>query len=576
MAAYEIGDEVLSGWRIVRPIGEGAFGRVFEVQKVGIGFTARSALKVVSVPKSGSMVDAMLAEGMDRGSVAGYFRGVVDDFAAEVALASSLNHPGVVAYQDHEIVEHADGVGWDVLLRMELLEPLTVRMAAGQLAEAEVARLGSELADALAYCHSRDVIHRDVKPSNVFADPSGRFKLGDFGVARTGGLTSGALSVKGTEDYMAPEMFRGEGHGPSVDVYSLGVMLYQLLNGNRLPFLPPVPAAVGYRDRELAKSRRLAGEPLPPLHGCDPALAAAVLSACAPNPEDRPTAAGLCDVLGGIELPEACESLVDGPAGPEAAATAAAAPKGPGAECPTTVGVWEAFGDVAKQAAEEARKREEEARKREEERRRQEKEQREQEKRERLERERRAEQERRAKDEEARKRAEQERLERECRASEVKANTQEQKHEPLPLDVKDMFDEVPEWPLAIAALVPTALTIYSDYLRGALLQDGFFNILVYVLNWVLFGCAFGAVWIVLKWFVKPEDYDAPRLDAAIGLIAGIAIALLAYFSGFGMPSANDRAPNFFEAEGLALVIFCFSSFVAAIIVAAIHAKFAKK
>ena len=297
MGEYAVGSEVLNGWKIVRFINEGGFGCVFEVEKAGHGITAKSALKVISIPKSSSAVKTALSEGQDVASVAKYFNSIVDDFASEIELMSSLNHPGIVTYQDHDIIPHDDHIGWDVLLRMELLRPLTDRMVQGAMSTAEVVDLGIQMADVLAFCHAKNIVHRDVKPANIFIDASGRYKLGDFGVARTVENTVGSMSLKGTEDYMAPEVLKTRKYGPSVDVYALGIVLYQLLNGNRLPFLPLAPAPVGYQDREQAKARRLSGEPLPPLSNCDVQLFRIVSLASAANPLQRLTAAQLRDML---------------------------------------------------------------------------------------------------------------------------------------------------------------------------------------------------------------------------------------------------------------------------------------
>lgn len=408
MADFAIGNEVLSGWKIVRFIDEGAFGKVYEVQKSGHGVTARSALKVVSIPPSQSMVKTALSEGQDKASVAAYFNDVANEFASEVALVSSLAHPGIVAYQDHAFLPHDDGVGWDVLLRMELLESLTNRMAKGQLPVTEVVRMGAELADVLAYCHAKGVIHRDVKPGNVFVDAAGRFKLGDFGVARTAEHTMGALSRKGTEDYMAPEVYRGEYYGSSADVYSLGVMIYQLLNGNRLPFLPLAPAPVSFHDRQLARMRCLSGEEFPLIAGCEASLFKVVQAACDPNPSSRPTAARLCNLLSSLELedvPESSQTVSQESPDNEAKSL----PQDWSSSKAKTRDVWDVFDNKMNEAAdEEARKREE-----------LERQERERLERERLEREeqerrKRAERERLAKEEEERQaRAERERLERE-------------------------------------------------------------------------------------------------------------------------------------------------------------------
>ena len=91
--------------------------------------------------------------------------------------------------------------------------------------------------------------------------------MGDFGIARVADKTTGGLSRKGTFTYMAPEVYKGQAYGPSVDIYSLGLVMYRLLNNNRGPFLPPVPSPLTYNDRESALARRLGGEALRSLLG---------------------------------------------------------------------------------------------------------------------------------------------------------------------------------------------------------------------------------------------------------------------------------------------------------------------
>ena len=91
------------------------------------------------------------------------------------------------------------------------------------------------------------------------------FKLGDFGISRTIEKTMSGLSRKGTESYMAPEVYNGNAYGESVDVYSLGLVLYKCLNNNRLPFFPPISKPIRYSDREEALNKRMAGYRIPEL-----------------------------------------------------------------------------------------------------------------------------------------------------------------------------------------------------------------------------------------------------------------------------------------------------------------------
>lgn len=95
------------------------------------------------------------------------------------------------------------------------------------------------------------IIHRDIKPENIFVSDAGDFKLGDFGIARTVEKTMSGLSKKGTYSYMAPEVYRGGAYGFDVDIYSLGIVMYRLLNNNRIPFLPPAPVNAAGRLGEI-------------------------------------------------------------------------------------------------------------------------------------------------------------------------------------------------------------------------------------------------------------------------------------------------------------------------------------
>lgn len=108
-----------------------------------------------------------------------------------------------------------------------------------------------------------DIIHRDIKPENIFIAANGDYKIGDFGVAKTIEKTKMGLSRKGTYMYMAPEIYSSRPYGPTVDIYSLGIVMYKLLNENRLPFLPEYPKPIAPIDKEEALHMRLKGTDIP-------------------------------------------------------------------------------------------------------------------------------------------------------------------------------------------------------------------------------------------------------------------------------------------------------------------------
>ena len=277
-------------WRIKRFIGAGSYGRVFEIERRDEFDTVYTgALKAVTIPASQGELDEILADGMDMNGASTYFRDYVKELNREIALMSKLKgHSNIVSYEDHKMFPHEDGVGWDILIRMELLTPITSYLKENHtFTRREVIQLGMDLCKALEICQRYNIIHRDIKPANIFISETGDFKLGDFGVARIASASTGASTRAGTVNYMAPEVFRGEKYTSNVDIYSLGLVMYQLLNNNRMPLYPPYPQPITPSSRERAQAQRLSGAALPAPVNAEGRLAEIVLKACAPDPAQR-------------------------------------------------------------------------------------------------------------------------------------------------------------------------------------------------------------------------------------------------------------------------------------------------
>ena len=240
------------------------------------------------MPQSRTELQSVLDEGMTPPQAKQYFYSVVEDIGRECAIMSRLKGTGnIVSYEDHAVLRHPDGIGWDILIRMELLHPLLPYVYQHPMARRDIIRLGIDICKALELCQRYNIIHRDIKPENIFISDNGDYKLGDFGIARTIERTTSGLSKKGTYSYMAPEVYAGKEYGFSVDTYSLGLVLYRMLNKNRGPFLPQPPEAITFSSREQALARRMSGEPLPrPFYG-EGRLGEIVLKACAFDPKDR-------------------------------------------------------------------------------------------------------------------------------------------------------------------------------------------------------------------------------------------------------------------------------------------------
>jgi serine/threonine protein kinase len=249
-----------SDFEIIRVVGTGTVGTIYEVTHRETGETY--ALKLLSQHVCS---DAL----------------TVSRFKREILILSKLSHPHIVAYFGQGVYEQ------QLFYVMEFIRGGTLKgllAASGPLNWLETAECGRQLASALQYAHNHGVIHRDVKPGNVYLKRDGNLKLGDFGIARdtlSVDLTDIGLTV-GTYYYMSPELVRGarEISGKS-DLYALGCVLFELLTGR-----PP------YQGDNFAQIFEQHLHATPPdvrqLCDCPKALQKLISELLAKSPDDRP------------------------------------------------------------------------------------------------------------------------------------------------------------------------------------------------------------------------------------------------------------------------------------------------
>ncbi len=275
------------GWQVVKRLGSGSYGAVYEIRRQIYGETESAAVKIISIPKDPSEIEILRASGYDDNSIKTHFENSIEAIVREYGLMAKVKGNANVVYcDDFKSIPHRNGYGSTIYIKMELLTP--VLQSLSPLAqEKEVIKFGMDMASALMACNARGILHRDIKPQNIFVAPDGTYKLGDFGIARTlennGSLTSGI----GTYNYMAPEVFNKTRYDHRADIYSLGIVLYWLLNDCRLPFYPMPPQPITPELAEYARDRRLQGESLPAPRKESPGIQQIVLKACSPDPDLR-------------------------------------------------------------------------------------------------------------------------------------------------------------------------------------------------------------------------------------------------------------------------------------------------
>ncbi len=258
MSALQAG-QMLGPYRIISQVGQGGMATVYRAYHAAMDRDV--AIKVLP---------SQLAESSEFSA----------RFRQEARTIASLEHPHILPVYDHG---ETDGIPYLVMRYLDA-GTLKERLEAGQLPLKEIDRLFSQLADALDYAHVRGVIHRDIKPSNALLDSRGNLFLADFGIAKLlesdKGFT-GTGALVGTPAYMSPEQAQGLKVDPRTDIYSLGIILYEMITG-RVPYQAETPLAVILKH---------INEPLPlpssVSPGISPAIEGVILRALEKKPENR-------------------------------------------------------------------------------------------------------------------------------------------------------------------------------------------------------------------------------------------------------------------------------------------------
>ncbi|MBX7236327.1 MAG: protein kinase [Caldilineales bacterium] len=260
----ELNGKSLGQYQILRELGRGGMAIVYEAYQPSLGRNV--AIKVLPPEFT-------------------YDKTLVQRFLHEARAAARLNHPNIVAIYD---VGEQNGVYFIVMQKLEGESLHSLIQRVGRLPLARAAHLVGQVAAGLDYAHAQGLVHRDIKPANIFVGPGDHATVMDFGIAKalTGAQLTQSGMMMGTPAYMSPEQASGKPVGPASDVYSLGLVLYQMLAG-RVPFEADNTPALLYKQVHEAP---------PPLRSFVPDLPSAVEAvmarALAKDPAQRFHSAG--------------------------------------------------------------------------------------------------------------------------------------------------------------------------------------------------------------------------------------------------------------------------------------------
>ena len=295
-----IGKDIL-GYTVSEKLGSGAFGTVYKVVKTNAAGQYVRALKHITIPTEKQYNSVLNSMGGDVSKADSYFSQMLNNIVSEIRILNDLSEKGVqhiVRYYENDILVTDAPKRYDIFILMEYLTPLEDYIQRENFLVRDVVKLGLDVLYGLQSCHDNGVIHRDIKDDNIFVSDKGEYKIGDFGVSKVLKDSSKAESLKGTPNFLAPEVYLGkESYTKSVDLYSLGIVLYRLLNYSRNPFLPRFPEQYFAQDEDRAFEERMSGKTptLPSLGGEE--IGRVVLKAISNSAERFQTAGEFIEAL---------------------------------------------------------------------------------------------------------------------------------------------------------------------------------------------------------------------------------------------------------------------------------------
>jgi len=274
------------GWNVHRTICKTNSGTLYEMIRELPDKTEVAALTEISTVYSDKDIQALKENGYSDQAISDHYHAQLQELAKGYSLMLNMKDQRNILYcDDLKYVRHADNFGWTLFVKTERFLPAP-QLLSGDYNEKTVLTVGMDICRALVQCQKHGIIHRDIRPQHILMSDDGSYKLSAFNNAATDNQPAPPPRLA-SFDYIAPELYQGLPCSAKTDLYSLGLVMYSMMNHHRLPFLPLTENAPSEEDFSSAFQSRISGTPIPPpAQGCEE-LKSIVAKACAHDPDDR-------------------------------------------------------------------------------------------------------------------------------------------------------------------------------------------------------------------------------------------------------------------------------------------------
>lgn len=284
MSNYEL-EKIWDDWIIEEQIGQSEDSKVYKAKRESFNRIFYSAIKVITIPKNS--MQNQIEYGMSIEDTKEYYKEYVNEILKTVTLLEEIKGgKNIVNIEDCKVVELKETMQWEIYLRMDLLQNVKKYFLENKVRVIDIINLGIDICEALENCEKINIMHGNIKPENIFISKFKEFKLGDFRLAKKLGYETSTMSKN---DYLfsAPEIYRNYEPNNTTDIYSLGIVMYYLLNHNRIPFMPEYNQKVTPRDVNNALLKRMEGNTIPKIKNIPDDLYNILRKMCAVKKEER-------------------------------------------------------------------------------------------------------------------------------------------------------------------------------------------------------------------------------------------------------------------------------------------------